>query len=251
MFKIRFSRAIRQNTVTRTRENHLRQLLYSEAYKLNNVWARVTPVRFFFVKLSFLPYLFPFILHISFYFVQSESSQFLEFQGSSSKIWYGWTVSKFPPIAPMVVISRILTISWIKPIGPFQFCTPTEAQQKKTNQNFKAGNSSDIFRVVVPWNFGLLLTCFVLTDNLKLSLLQTLRIMATLSNGIPISNSIEFLFAQFLFSVNCSWEFVVKAVFFFIPTKSAWTIAIGRQGFMNRLNSSIPLAHSIFYVKEI
>lgn len=85
------------------------------------------------------------------------------------------------------------------------------------NQNFKAGNSSDIFRVVVPWNFGLLLTCFVLTDNLKLSLLQTLRIMATLSNGIPISNSIRFLFAQFLFSVNCSWEFVVKAVFFSFP----------------------------------
>ena len=121
----------------------------------------------------------------------------------------------------MVVISRILTISRIKPIRSLQFCTPTEAQQKKMNQNFKAGNSSDIFRAVVPWNFGLLLTCFVLTDNLKLSLLQTLRIMATLSNGIPISNSIEFLFAQFLFSVNCSWEFVVKAVFFFIPTKSA------------------------------
>lgn len=106
----------------------------------------------------------------------------------------------------MVVISRILTISRIKPIRSLQFCTPTEAQQKKINQNFKAGNSSDIFRAVVPWNFGLLLTCFVLTDNLKLSLL---------SNGIPISNSIEFLFAQFLFSVNCSWEFVVKAVFFF------------------------------------
>ena len=115
----------------------------------------------------------------------------------------------------MVVISRILTISRIKPIRSLQFCTPTEAQQKKINQNFKAGNSSDIFRAVVPWNFGLLLTCFVLTDNLKLSLLQTLRIMATLSNGIPISNSIRFLFAQFLFSVNCSWEFVVKAVFFF------------------------------------
>lgn len=208
MFKIRFSWAIRQNTVTRTLENHLRHLLYSEAYKLNNVWARVTPVRFFFVKLSILPHLFPFILHISFYFVQSESSQFLEFQGSSSKIWYGWTVSKFPHIAPMVVISRILTISRIKPIRSLQFCTPTEAQQKKINQNFKAGNSSDIFRAVVPWNFGLLLTCFVLTDNLKLSLL---------SNGIPISNSIEFLFAQFLFSVNCSWEFVVKAVFFSFP----------------------------------
>ena len=208
MFKIRFSWAIRQNTVTRTLENHLRHLLYSEAYKLNNVWARVTPVRFFFVKLSFLPHLFPFILHISFYFVQSESSQFPEFQGSSSKIWYGWTVSKFPHIAPMVVISRILTISRIKPIRSLQFCTPTEAQQKKINQNFKAGNSSDIFRAVVPWNFGLLLTCFVLTDNLKLSLL---------SNGIPISNSIEFLFAQFLFSVNCSWEFVVKAVFFSFP----------------------------------
>ena len=131
MFKIRFSRTIRQNTVTRTRENHLRQLLYSEAHKLNNVWARVTPVRFFFVKLSFLPHLFPFILHISFYFVQSESSQFLEFQGSSSKIWYGWTASKFPHIAPMVVISRILTISRIKPIRSLQFCTPTEAQQKK------------------------------------------------------------------------------------------------------------------------
>lgn len=108
----------------------------------------------------------------------------------------------------MVVISRILTISRIKPIRSLQFCTPTEAQQKKINQNFKAGNSSDIFRAVVPWNFGLLLTCFVLTDNLKLSLL---------SNGIPISNSIEFLFAQFLFSVNCSWEFVVKAVFFSFP----------------------------------
>ena len=115
----------------------------------------------------------------------------------------------------MVVISRILTISRIKPIRSLQFCTPTEAQQKKINQSFKAGNSSDIFRAVVPWNFGLLLTCFVLTDNLNLSLLQTLRIMATLSNGIPISNSIRFLFAQFLFSVNCSWEFVVKAVFFF------------------------------------
>lgn len=138
MFKIRFSWAIRQNTVTRTRENHLRHLLYSEAYKLNNVWARVTPVRFFLVKLSFLPHLFPFFLHISFYFVQSESSQFLEFQGSSSKIWYGWTVSKFPHIAPMVVISRILTISRIKPIRSLQFCTPTEAQQKKNESKLQS-----------------------------------------------------------------------------------------------------------------